>query len=86
MTFVIATGWLFGLMSMVITGRVSVKVLLFVYMYPKVMLFFRGAWRTAPAGTTSSTGRESVPPQTLGIIHLDASHSASQQAGRCSKT
>merc|ERR1712212_271793 len=41
----------------------------------------RGAWRTAPAGTTSSMGRESVPPQTLGIIHLDASHSAFQQAG-----
>ena len=32
--------------------------------------------------TTSSTGRESVPPQTLGTIHLAASPSVFQRAGR----
>ena len=42
----------------------------------------RGAWRTAHVGITSSTGRESVLPQTPGTIHLAASPSVSQQAGR----
>merc|ERR1712037_295993 len=41
----------------------------------------RGAWRTAHVDTTSSTGRESVPPQTLGTIHPAASPSVFQRAG-----
>merc|ERR1712130_154714 len=41
----------------------------------------RGAWRTAHVGITSSTGRESVLPQTPGTTPLAASPSVSQQAG-----
>ena len=52
------------------------------YFHTFTLLLLRGAWRTAHVDTTSSTGRESVPPQTLGTIHLAASPSVFQRAGR----
>ena len=60
------------------------KNLLVVQLFLKVNLYrvVRGAWRTAHVDTTSSTGRESVRLPTLGIIHLDASPSVFQRAGR----
>ena len=59
------------------------KNLLVVQLFLKVSYgVVRGAWRIAHVDTTSSTGRESVRLPILGIIHLDASPSVFQRAGR----